>query len=294
MTHQGRRAAPRIRVIATGPLTTVQDFGRTRLAHLAVGRSGAADRDGLALANRLVGNPPGHPAFEVTAGGLVVAADAAVRVAVGGAVGEVLVDGRAVGSQRAVTVAAGERVSIGRPVRGLRSYLAISGGLTVPHLLGSASQDTLAGVVPAPVVVGAVLDTGHPGPVPAPGPISPLWRGEAELTLAPGPRSDWLSTSGAHRLTASLWEVASTSDRTAVRLDGPAIDWDESRRGHELASEGIRPGAVQIPPSGRPVIFLADHPTTGGYPVVGVVTEASLAVLGQLRPGETVRLRRAR
>ena len=211
-------------------------------------------------------------------------------MATAGAIAEVRVDGRPFGTHVAFRVRAGATVSIERPRRGLRSYLAVRGGLVVDPLLGSASADVLSGIVPAPVVPGLVLPIGQQveDAAPWPGQAPPLWRGEAELEVTPGPRADWLTKDALRVLTASPWSVDANSNRIGVRLCGPNLD--RSRR-DELPSEPLVPGSVQVPPSGQPVVFLADHPTTGGYPVVAVLREESLSVLGQLVPGETVRLR---
>lgn len=280
-------------ILRCGPATTVQDLGRPGLAALGVPRSGAADRGALRLANRLLGNPESAAAFEVTLGGLVVRAERGLWLSVTGAPGPVLVDGSDVGSSHAFTVGPGGLVEVGMPRAGLRTYLAVRGGLAVPPLLGSASADLLSGLVPGPVVEGAGFPVGMPrGGLPpvTEAPVLPLPSVPA-LRIAPGPRRDWLTAAALSVLTSVEFTVSAESNRVGVRLTGPVLERAVGPgRPAELPSEGLVPGAVQVPPSGQPVIFLADVPTTGGYPVVAVVRPSDLDRVGQLVPGQSVRL----
>jgi biotin-dependent carboxylase-like uncharacterized protein len=274
-----------LEVLATGPLATVQDLGRPGLAAVGVGHSGAADRGSLRLANRLVGNEEGAAAVEVTLGGLSVRALRPVTVAVTGAVCPM-----DVGAVNAVVhLAAGRRLTLGTPAAGLRSYLAVRGGIAVPEVLGSRSYDVLAGLGPAPLAVGDVLPAGAAsGPPPCAdlAPVAPPTAGEVVLRVRPGPRDDWFSPAALRELLSATWTVGAASDRVGMRLDGPAL---ERVVEGELPSEGMVPGALQVPPGGRPVLFLADHPVTGGYPVVAVVLRADLDRAAQSRPGQTLR-----
>jgi len=285
----GRRAA--LEVLATGALVLVEDAGRPGLAAVGVGRSGAADRRAHRLGNRLVGNPDDHASLEVLLGGLVVRAWGRVTVAVTGAPAPASVAGRPVPHAAVVELADGGVLRLEAPAAGLRTYLAVRGGVDVEPVLGSRSTDTLSGVGPAPVAAGDVLPVGAPprsfptvdhAPHPAPD------AGGATLHLLPGPRAGWVG--GIGPLVAATWEVSSESDRVGVRLTGSRVQRTAAHREAELASEGMVRGAVQLPPGGEPVLFLADHPVTGGYPVVAVLTEASADRAAQLRPGEPVRL----
>lgn len=290
----GDRARPGLDVVAPGPLALVQDLGRPGHASVGVSPSGAADRGALALANRLVGNNLAAAGLELTLGGLTVQARSALIVAVTGAAVEVDVDGRPVGRNATVPVPAGSVVRIGRPHVGLRAYLAVRGGIDVAPVLGSRSFDVLSAIGPPPLRPGDRLPIGRAReplpqidlvPVRPPSPATPT-----VLHWTPGPRTDRLSAAGLDALSRTEWTVGVDSDRVGVRLDGPALDRPEQP---ELASEGLVRGAVQVPPSGRPVIFLADHPTTGGYPVVAVVDDADTDALAQVRPGDRVELRPA-
>lgn len=279
-----------------GPQSLVVDRGRPGWAHIGVPPAGALDGPAHALAQRLVGNPPGAAGLEVLLGGLALRATAAATVALTGPPGGLQLRRagarqRTMPSHQPVHVAAGDVVVVPAPSSGLRGYLAVGGGITVDEVLGSRSADTLSGLGPAPLEVGTRLPVGPPTGIPA------LGTGAVPVSTAPdavrvrlhlGPRADWVHDA-ADRLRAGTWTVAPTGDRVGVRLEGPALDRAPTRRGEELRSEGLVGGAVQVPPDGQPVVFLADHPTTGGYPVVGVVDPAELAAFAQLRPGSTVR-----
>lgn len=291
----GERSARRLRsaleVLATGPQALVTDHGRPGHAHLGVPPSGALDRPALDLANRLLGNPAGTAGLELLLGGARLRARGAVTVAVTGPPVELRVDGRAVCSHAAVRVPDGAELAVGTPSGGVRVYLGVRGGLDVPAVLGSASTDLLSGLGPDPLAAHDVLALGHPaGPVPPSGPVPvsvPPTTVRVRVRL--GPREDWF-TDPLGDLTGPSWTVSPTGNRIGVRLDGPAPRRRAERVGAELPSEGMVVGAVQVPPDGPPVVFLADHPTTGGYPVIGVLEPADLAVLAQARPGSTVRV----
>ncbi|MEY9948011.1 biotin-dependent carboxyltransferase family protein [Kitasatospora sp. GAS1066B] len=278
-------------VLRPGPLSTVQDLGRFGVAHQGVPRAGALDQPAYAAANRLVGNPPGAAAVETTLGGLAVrAVDAPLLVAVTGAPAAVRIDGHPVAWGAAVRLPAGATLDVGPADFGVRSYLAVRGGIAVPPVLGSRSADLLTGLGPAPLRVGDLLPVGADASGPGvlgidllPLPEMPR---ELVLRLLPGPRADWFLPDSLVALAKARYRVAPASNRVALRTEGPGLI---RRRHQELASEGMVLGAVQVPPDGQPVVFLADHPTTGGYPVLGVVPEADLAAAGQARPGTPVR-----
>ena len=273
-------------VLDPGPLTTVQDGGRPGLAHLGVPRSGWLDAPAARLGNRLVGNKPGAAGLETTVGGVTVRAEEALTVAVTGAPADVTVDGRAVAWAEPVSVPAGAVLHVGPARHGLRSCLAVSGGIDVPAVLGSRSTDSLSGLGPPPLVRGQVLPVG-PARRPRPADAPRQRPADGVFRVSAGPRADWVE-GGVRRLGETEWTVAADSNRVALRLTGEALV--RGREG-ELPSEGLVLGAVQVPPDGQPLVFLADHPTTGGYPVVGVVEAADLWQCAQLRPGEPVRFR---
>ena len=281
-----------LEILAAGPRCSIQDAGRPGYANLGVSPSGAADRGAWARANRLVGNPAGSAAIEATLGGLTVRSPVRRTVAITGASVAADVDGRPVAMDAAITLPGGGVLRLGRPQRGLRTYVAVRGGIDVPAVLGSRSLDELSGLGPPPLAPGDRLAVGALlGQIPGTD-IAPQPAAAADLVLHchPGPRADWLTPAALATLTSVRWTATDQLDRIGVRLAGPRLAW---RGPAELPSEGIVRGAVQVPPSGQPLVFLADHPTTGGYPVVAVITDADADRLAQIRPGQSVRLRRA-
>jgi biotin-dependent carboxylase-like uncharacterized protein len=280
MTRRG------LEVVEAGALTTVQDAGRPGQASLGIGHSGACDRRSYALADRLVGNPPGSAQLEVTFGGLVLRASCDLLVATTGA--------RCSGSWPHLAptyLRAGDEVRLGRPVSGVRTYLAVRGGFDVPPVLGSRSTDVLAGLGPPAVAAGDLLPVG-PARGEVPGvdvaPVAEPAADDVVVPVTPGPRRDWFPDDAFDLLVSSGWTATSDSNRVGVRLDGPPL---ERSRSGELPSEGMVRGALQVPPSGLPVLFLADHPVTGGYPVLAYVDDDDVDRCGQVRPGQRVRFR---
>ncbi|HEX3259275.1 MAG TPA: biotin-dependent carboxyltransferase family protein, partial [Pseudonocardia sp.] len=288
----GLAVTPRraLEVVEVGPLALVQDLGRPGHAAVGVPRSGAADRAALCLANRLVANDDeGAAAVEVLLGGLAVRAHGLRTVALAGAPAPATVDGTPVAHHSVVTLRPGQTLTLGPPPTGLRTYLAVRGGLQVDDVLGSAAGDTLSGLGPAPLRPGDVLavgpEPGHPWLLDL-APVAPPTGATVVLRAIPGPRADWVADPAA--LTRTTWTASSRSDRVGMRLEGEPLRRTDKR---ELPSEGMVRGAIQVPPGGEPVVFLADHPVTGGYPVVAVVVDADVDRAAQIRPGQSVRFR---
>jgi len=279
-----------LEVTSVGASALVQDRGRPGWAHLGVARSGALDAPAADLGNRLVGNAPDAACLEVLLGGLGLRAGADVWIAVTGAVCPVVVDGRPSAFGEPIRIPTGAELRLGRPDAGLRSYVAIAGGVAVDPVLGSRSTDTLGHLGPEPLAVGDRLPVGAPvGPPAGSDTLRPPTLGP--LRVSAGPRADRVAGDVLDLLSRTAYVVSPDSDRVGLRLVGPALPL---ARDDELPSEGMVLGAVQVPPDGRPVVLLADHPTTGGYPVVAVVEEGDLWQCAQLRPGEPVRFARAR
>lgn len=285
-----REATAAATVLAPGPLTTVQDLGRTGYAYLGVSPSGAADQPALALANRLLGNPPGTPALECTFGGLRLRLHTGRWMALTGAPAPARINGHPIPEPRCFRLAAEDLLELGAPAYGLRTYLAIAGGVLVEPVLGGAGHDLLAGHGPPPLRPGDSLLLGQPQPL-------PTARAELAGTAVPGttanvefhwgPRDDSFDADDRQRFVTTAWRVCPETNRVGARLAGAPLHAD----GIHLASEGMVSGAIQIPPSGQPIVFLADHPVTGGYPVIGVVTERDLPLLAQAPPGTQVHFR---
>lgn len=263
-----------IEVVDAGLLATVQDHGRLGWAHIGVPRSGAVDPMLAALVNRLVGNPGAAPTIE-SVGGLVVSAVEPVTVAS---------DVEPV----ARTLGAGETLRL--PVGGRQwHYLAVRGGFVVDAVLGSCSTDTLSGLGPPVLRSGDRLVVG-PEPVATPhGETVPTRQTEPRARLLPGPRLDWFEGDPLRRMAEAVWRVTSSS-RVGVRLSGGLLARTVT---DELPSEGLVRGAIQVPPDGDPIMMLADHPTTGGYPVVAVVHPDDVAGVAQAIAGTTVRFTHA-
>ena len=284
-----------IEIVAPGPLCTVQDRGRPGLAHLGVGRSGAVDRPAYELANRLVGNPGGEAALELTFGGARVRFDTACLVAVTGAA--CATTGHDLGDQQPVAVPAGTTIAFAVPDQGVRTYLAVRGGIDARPVLGSRSTDVLGGLGPSPLRRGDRLSIGPDPATSFPVELAPRVPRTAEpIRLWPGPRVTWFDADVLDRLVDAGavgevdggYVVGPTSNRIGVRLHGAPLARSSER---ELPSEGVVEGAIQVPPDGQPLVFLADHPTTGGYPVIAVVDPSDLPRIAQARPGDTLRFR---
>ncbi|TDC47081.1 biotin-dependent carboxyltransferase [Micromonospora sp. KC207] len=275
----------RLEVLRAGALTTVQDQGRPGWAHLGVPRSGALDPAALRLANRLVGNPEDAAGLEITLTGCAVRLTRAGAVAMTGADADVRVGDRPGDVGRPLAVPAGAVVRIGPARNGLRTWLAVAGGIATPQVLGSRSADTLSGLGTPRLRDGDTLPLGDPAGDPAPVDVTVGRPAPAvlRLPLRLGPRDDWFTPAALDRLFGTAYTVSPLSNRVGARLAGAPLPRAVAG---ELPSEGIVLGAVQVPADGQPLIFLADHPTTGGYPVVGVVDDVT--PLAQARPGTTV------
>jgi KipI family sensor histidine kinase inhibitor len=289
---------PALVIEQPGFQATIQDAGRAGRGHLGVGRSGALDVESLAEANWLAGNAADAPGIEVAPGGFRCRAAGDLILAVTGATVDLTIaEPGPDGDERAAPLGApfllrsGEQLSLGPPRGGFRSYLAVRGGAAVTPVLGSRATDTLSSVGPPPLRAGLVIPVGdqpagevwyRDGPQ-----AEPAWGGPAVLTVTLGPRDDFFSAPAIERFLASTWTVGTAADRVGLRLtgsDGPLPVADAA----ELPSEGMPAGSIQVPPSGNPIVFLNDHPLTGGYPVIGVVEADALRRAAQLAPGDRI------
>lgn len=284
----------RLEILRTGPFAVVQDLGRPGLAHLGVSRSGAADRRAHKLANRLVANPDDRATVEVTFGGLVARVRGGdVDIAVTGADAGPTVNGIKFGTNSIQHVRDGQVISLGAPRAGLRTYLAVRGGVCVEPVLGSRSYDVMSAIGPSPLRGGDRLPVGeHTDDYPEldQAPVAAITGDVVELSAVPGPRDDWFVDPDA--LVHTDWVASDRSDRVGMRLMGRPLQYRYPDR--QLPSEGATRGAIQVPPNGLPVILGPDHPVTGGYPVVGVVIDEDVDTIAQVRPGQRVRLHWAR
>jgi KipI family sensor histidine kinase inhibitor len=309
-------ASAGLRILSPGLQSLVQDLGRPGHGGLGVSAAGALDRASLRRANRVVGNQSSAAAVETVAGGLRVQAVGDQVLAVTGAPAALTVltpssvnagdpnnagdpddaglpeQVREVPMATAFALLDGEILTLGAPERGFRSYLAIRGGADVDSVLGSRSTDTLAGLGPAPLAAGQLLAAGAATSSNVVGnpELQPDFpdAGVTVLDVVPGPRDEWFDAAALESLCTQDWTVTPRSNRVGMRLDGKPLK--RSRDG-ELASEGTMSGAIQVPPEGQPVLFLADHPITGGYPVVGVVVDHQLDLAAQVPIGGRIRFR---
>lgn len=304
-----------LEVVGAGVQALVQDLGRPGAEGAGVSASGALDRPSLRAANRAVGNPSDAAVVE-SVGGLRLRAHGPQVLAVTGAVGEIVVrpgiaepvrpDRRPLPGEP-FALDDGDELRLAPPARGVRAYVAVRGAIDVPPVLGSRATDVLAGLGPDPLGSGDVLPVGAPGrgfpaveqrggaPRPAEPPPSDSHDrlpAPGEVTVLPivlGPRDDWFDAATIARLTGQDWLVTPRSNRIGLRLDGDPLVRTPEREGAELPSEGCVTGAIQVPPDGQPVLFLADHPLTGGYPVIGAVVADHVPLAGQLPAGARVR-----
>lgn len=316
-----------LEVVGAGVQALVQDLGRPGSEGAGVSASGALDRPSLRAANRALGNPSGAAVIE-SVGGLRLRAHGPQVLAVTGAVGEIVVrpgtaeparpDRRPLPGEP-FALDDGDELRLAPPTGGVRAYVAVRGGIDVPPVLGSRATDVLAGLGPDPLRSGDLLPVGspehgvpavepstvespgaephgtpvsgnrvHPGAAPPSGSLP----APGEVTVLPivlGPRDDWFDAATIARLTGQGWLVTPRSNRIGLRLDGDPLVRIPEREGAELPSEGCVTGAIQVPPDGQPVLFLADHPLTGGYPVVGAVVADHVPLAGQLPAGARVR-----
>ncbi len=284
-----------ITVIAPGLLTTVQDQGRRGYRAFGVPLAGAMDRYAYAVANLLVGNPADAAALELTLVGGTFRFDRDAVVALCGADMQARLDEREVPPWSAVRMRAGQELALGPAASGCRTYLAVSGGIEVPKVLKSRSTYTRAGIGG---FAGRALRAGDELPV-GPGTLAgdhmlparfiPEYGTEVTLRLLPGPQDDFFTSEGLETLFSSTYSVTERNDRMGYQLEGSPV---QHRKGADIVSDALCPGAVQIPGSGRPMVLTADCQTTGGYAKVGVVIGPDLGLLAQARMGNTVRFSR--
>ncbi|MEX3631706.1 carboxyltransferase domain-containing protein [Rothia sp. LK2492] len=306
---------PVLTVNSPGALTLFQDPGRKGLTHWGVSPSGFADPAAAKEANRLVGNLPGATVLENLAGGLVLTSLEDTVLALTGAkvtatisqpegtqpdVGEQAEDPEpftplVARAYAPFALKAGQKLTLSSVKQGLRVYLAVRGGFAAPFEAASSSRDTLASLGADPLTAGdqlqlASLPTSVVGN-PAPSLPLPVAGETLEIRVIPGPRDDWFTADSLARFGQLTWQVSEASDRIGVRLlpaETPDTQTPLTRAiTGELPSEGMVPGAIQVPPSGEPVVFLADHPVTGGYPVIATVHPADLRLLAQ-SPSQTL------
>lgn len=282
-----------MRIVHITGYATVQDHGRPGHAHLSVPPSGAFDKASHDFANRLVGNTAGAATLELTRATVQVSFDHETTIAVTGAPSSIVMDSRQREMQRAIVVPAHSIVLIATQHLGMRSYLAIRGGVASEPVMGSRSYDELSRIGTPPIEIGSIIDIGlEAESTPAVArQVAPGINISDSVTLHvhKGPR--WSYCSNSQTLLENEYTVTGQLNRIGLRLAGPGINWNTADR---LPSEGMLTGAIQIAADGQPIIFGPDHPTTGGYPVIAVLEEREISTVAQLAPGTSVRFTQSR
>ncbi len=285
-----------LEIVSPGPLTTIQDRGRFGFGQYGVPPSGALDSFSLRVGNLLVRNEEDAACLEITLMGLVVRALEDLVVAVTGADLDPRIDGDAVGMWQSLVIKKGGRLSFKGPKNGCRAYLAVGGGIEVPLIMGSRSTNLSArfgGLEGRPLQGGDMLKCASPhlhsgaaGRFLSPDFI-PKYPSDWVIRILPGPHDDHFSADSWGKFLAEPYKVTGHTDRTGIRLAGTFINTKEGLR-ESILSEGVVPGAIQIPGDGQPIVIL-NETVTGGYRKMATVISADLPLLGQLKPGDTVR-----
>lgn len=288
-----------LRVLAAGPLTTVQDLGRPAFQDRGVPAAGVMDAEALRLGNALVGNPEGFAGLEITLGGFRAHIRGPLRFAVTGVCPEIRLDGRPMPSWTRITASAGAVLEIDAGPRGSRQYFCPAGGIDVPVVLGSRStysRGGFGGFHGRALKTGDVVSIGPmpadreplDGPVALPPELRPAYVESPTLRAVPGPQEDALTPASLESLFGAEFTVSARSDRMGIMLDGPALT---HRTGPDIVSDGVAFGSIQVPGSGKPFVLMADRPTTGGYVKPATVISVDLPLLAQLGPGQRLRFR---
>jgi antagonist of KipI len=283
-----------IRVLDPGPQTTVQDLGRPGHLRYGIPPSGPIDRAAFVVANRLVGNPDGAAGLECTVMGPRFEVETACAIAVTGAEMPVAVNGAEASAWTTLPLKAGDVVKLGAARAGVRAYVALSGGIDVPLVLGSRAtylrgrlgglggralrKDDRLALFPASLpsirraTAAARIDLGAP----------------PQIRVVLGPQADRFTSDGIAALVGGEYEMLPQSDRMGARLKGPRI---AHARGHDIISDGIALGSIQVPGDGQPIALLVDRQSTGGYTKIATICSFDIGRLGQVKPGQRVRFR---
>ncbi len=273
-----------LRILRAGPFCTVQDSGRHGFLRFGVTPAGPMDWISFATANAMIGNKPGAAVVEVGPSGLAFAVDAPLRIAIAAPGFRVLRAGSAVPSHVVFTCLAGMRVDVQPGPWGVWGYVALAGGVAGSPVMGSLSTHLRSGIGAAALALG---DTVQAARYDRDGPdrchLQPAVDAAARIRYVPGPQDDMFHTDA---LTNDTFRLSPQSDRMAYRLNGPPL---RARGGHDIVSDGIAIGAIQVPGDGQPFVLMADRQPTGGYPKIGTVIRADLPRLAQMRAGQQVR-----
>ncbi|MEM1431188.1 MAG: biotin-dependent carboxyltransferase family protein [Pseudomonadota bacterium] len=279
-----------LEVLSCGPGLTVQDAGRTGYLRFGVPTAGAMDRAALALANALVGNAPEAAALELPFLGATFRMRSGATVIGAAGAGAVLaINEIPVPAASAALVRAGDRVAVSPACGGVYTYLAIAGGIAVAPEMGSRSSHMRTGFGPAQLAAGDHVpladEAGSEAALRYIGAAAP---GDGPIRVVPGPQDSHFGEGVWAAFLGAAFRVSARSDRMGLRLDGPRLP---SARGHDIVSEGVVPGSIQVPGDGQPIVLGRDCQTTGGYPKIATVISADLGRLAQFPPGAEIRFR---
>jgi len=278
-----------------GPMTTVQDLGRPGYLRVGIPDSGPVDREAFVLANRLVGNPDGAAGLECTLIGPRLEFSDERAVAVTGADMAAVLNGTETPRWQAFRVKAGDVLKFGPARSGVRAYVAVSGGITTPPALGSRStyvRGALGGLGGRALRKGDQLPLGRPGAVRT-GRVkagrAANYAAEPEVRVVLGPQDDRFNARGIAAFLEGPYEMLPQSDRMGARLKGPFI---EHTRGHDIISDGVALGGIQVIGDGQPIVLLVDRQSTGGYTKIATVCSFDIGRIGQVKPGQRLRFRK--
>jgi biotin-dependent carboxylase-like uncharacterized protein len=285
-------------VVEPGLLTTVQDLGRVGYQRVGVPPSGPMDRAAFMVANRLVGNPAGAAALECTIKGPRLEVRQAATIGVAGAPMGFTINGQEAPSWTALRVRPGDVLAFQMASAGCRAYLAVAGGIDVPLALGSRAtylRGRLGGLGGRALQKGDALPVGKASPEAVredrrvPPALRPAYPAERECRVILGPQDDRFTSEGIRAFLEGPYDVTPQADRMGYRLKGPEIT---HARGHDIVSDGIPLGGIQVPGEGQPIVLLVDRQTTGGYTKIATVISVDVGAIGQTRPGHRIRFRR--
>lgn len=282
-----------VRIIVSGPLSTIQDKGRYGYLKAGIGWSGVMDMEAYKAANYLVGNENDEAVIETTLMGPAIYFEDECIFAITGADMKPTLDGISVENYRALRAMKGQTLTMQMAVNGCRGYIAFAGGIDVCPVMGSRSTNIkchIGGYEGRPLKSGDVLKTGisysDEEEILKRSLKKVTYDTDVRLRVIEGPQEEYFTDEGKKNFYNSTYTILPESDRMGFRLSGPSVD---SVSGVDIVSDGIAFGAIQIPPSGKPIILLADRQTTGGYAKLATVCSADLSKLVQLMPGNTIR-----
>lgn len=281
----------KLTILSPGPLTTVQDSGRFGALGKGFSPGGAMDMDAMTVANLLVGNAPGVGVLEMTMLGITARFDCETVIALTGADMSTRLNDRPIARYASVAVHPGDVLTMGAASRGMRAYLAVTGGFDLPLVMGSVSTNlkcALGGFQGRKLKTGDELPLNQSGAPFLPRQVSPPedYPDCISLRVLLGPQDDAFTQKGIDTFLGCEYTVTDKADRMGIRLSGEII---ESKNGVDILSDGIAAGSVQIPASGTPIIMMADRQTTGGYAKIATVISADLSRAAQARPGTRIR-----